>query len=448
MKTWNIIILAIIIFISSPLFAQQENGTDDIKALKEQLEELKASHEIKLNELESLIKQLRDKIEKKEQEDELQKLLEEASQLTTVEKKEEHNIGKKFHTGVRQQSGLNPNISVSGDFFAGISTANGQFIQEPTGVSYGNDRFRLRELELNFVAPLDPFTRGKSYFSITKEGIALEEIYMEWLNLPLNMNLKAGKFNAEYGLLNRYHDHALPQFDRPKVLVNSFSNLSMGGYGFAGSFLLHPLFWSDASNLDLSIVEGGSGQSFTDSGKYNLMYIGNLTNFYDINQNTFCEWRIACAAGHNDPLEEYMSYVGNFSFEVKWVPVDRAKYRLLDWKNEILFSRRETSGDPINTFGFYSSLQNKMNSRWWSSVRAGYSQLPIDKDQYEWDLTACVDYWQSEFVFLRLQYQHSNRNIIDMTYSNNLFYPGPYPKDHTFLLQLSWAMGPHKHEAY
>ncbi len=439
-----LLILAIVIIFTSLSMAQESVDINDILALKKQLEQLQKDHELKLAELEKLITSIKTKLDAEEQEDMLQKLLEEAQQLTNVVKEEEDNIGKKFHTGVRQQSGLNPNFSISGDFFAGYSSADSEFLRTPGDLSYGNNRFRLRELELNMQAPLDPFTRGKAYFSITREGIALEEVYMTWLNLPGRLNLKFGKFNAEYGLLNRYHDHALPQFDRPKVLVNMFSNLSFGGYGVSGNVILPKLFLSDATNLDISILSNaGAGYSFTTEGKYNLAYVANLTNFYDITQNTFFEWRVATIIGHNDPAEKYLSYVNNFSFEVKWLPVDRAKYREVDWKNEIIFNRRNTPGDPLESMGFYSSLQNKINSQWWISGRIGYSEIPYDPDQNEWSYTGCVDFWQSEFVLVRGQYQYNRRNLTNLL--NN---PGIYPNDSTFTFHVSWAMGPHKHEKY
>ncbi|MFC1513525.1 hypothetical protein ACFL5P_00790 [candidate division KSB1 bacterium] len=422
---------------------------DEIRALKEQLKALKEAQEIKLKELEDLINGIKEKIESKEQEDELNKLLEEAQQLTTVEKQEEAGVGKKFHSGVRQQSGLNPNISVSGDFFSGYSSDDVPFVKQPGNFSYGNNGFFLRELELNLIAPLDPFTRGKTFMSVTESEISIEEAYMEWLNLPLKMNLKIGLFNSEFGILNRYHDHALPQFDRPKVLTNLFTNANMGGFGVAGNFMLEPLFMSDASSLDLTVINGGTGQSFTDAGRYNLLYSANMTNFYDVTANTFFEWRLSGVTGYNDPVEEHRSYIGNLAFNVKWVPQDRAKYRAVDWKTEILYSRRETNTGPIGSLGFYTSLQNKVNARWWLTGRVGYSELPYDNNQYEWDCTACADFWQSDFVFIRFQYQYSKReftNILNFAGMPN--YTGPFPRDSAFIVQVNWAMGPHKHTIY
>ena len=59
------------------------------------------------------------------------------------------------------------------------------------------------------------------------------------------------------------------------------------------------------------------------------------------------------------------------------------------------------------------------------------------------DYAICLDFWQSEFVFFRFQYQYNDRHI-----DNMMGYLGKMPSDHVFTLHVSWAMGPHKHEAY
>jgi hypothetical protein len=413
------------------------------KAKNTQVDSQRINMEEKLKRLEKTIQEVKYKIEEKEQSDELQKLLEEAEKLKSVEKKEEDSVGKKFHTGVRQQSGLNPNLSVSGDFFSAISSKKDDFITQPSDFSYGSNGFYLRELEVALIAPLDPFTRGKSFISITENTISIEEAYMSWLNLPLNMNLSIGLFNVEFGILNRYHDHALPQFDRPKVLSNFFTNGNFGGTGLTSNFLLPTLFGANASLLDLAIINGGSGISFTDQGDLNLVYVGNFTNFYDITESTFFEWRVGTITGFNDPEEKNMSVVGNLSFNLKWIPVARAKYRLIDWKTEFLYSHRNTPDGSVKSFGFYTSLQNKLNAQWWLSGRIDYSQIPYDNKQNEWAFTICTDFWQSDFVFLRWQYQYSKRN-----FKNIVNYNSPYPNDHSLVFQVNWAMGPHKHEAY
>ena len=84
-----------------------------------------------------------------------------------------------------------------------------------------------------------------------------------------------------------------------------------------------------------------------------------------------------------------------------------------------------------------------MSARTWIGLRYSYSGMPADPDsknyiildgENEWDISPTLDYWQSEFVMLRLQYSYTKRSYMD--------------DDHSVFLQTVWSMGPHKHEAY
>ena len=395
--------------------------------------------------LSSEFDKLKKTIQQKEKEGDLQKLLNEADRLSQKEKTKELDVSKKFHSGVRSQQGLNPNITVEGDFFAGISSSNNDFITKPGNFSYGNDGFYLRETTVSMVAPLDPFTRGKTFFSYGADGAAVEEAYIEWLNLPLNINLKTGFFFPEFGPFNRYHDHALPQFDRPTALANLFGNENLNGFGAASSILLPKILFADASNLDISVFNGGNDCSFASGWKSGLVYVGHFKNYYDLTKNSYLEFRISGVAGKNDPVLEYNSYIGSLGVIYKWAPVGRSKYRTFDWKSEFLYSSREVSTGTVHSKGFYTSVQNKLSARFWLSGRIGYSELPYNPDEYVWDFTLNLDFWQSDFVFTRLQYQYNSREFL---LPGNLGIPEYLPNDHCILIQVVWAMGPHKHEAY
>lgn len=449
MKKTIFLFLSLIIFNTNYLFSQTLKELplplqDSIKKMSNELSLLKNQNTLIKAKLDSLVLQLNMKEESKQSEDEIRKLLDEANKLAQMEKEEEENLSKKFHSGVRQQQGLNPNISLGGDFFYAMSSSNSSYITEPGEVSYGNDGFFMREVEVALEAPLDPFTRGKTFISVTKDAISIEEAYMEWLNLPLNMNLKVGIFYSEFGPLNRYHDHALPQFDRPRALVNLFSNKGLGGTGIASTFMLPELVFADASSLDITVVKGTAVAdtfSFSNDG---LLYIGQFKNYYDISRSSYIEFRLSGVTGQNNSENDKRSYVGSLGITYKWTPVGREKYRTIDWRTELLYSYRNEENGSVKSRGFYSSIQNKLGARFWIGGRIGYSELPYDKGQYEWDYTLNLDFWQSEFVFTRLQYQYNNRNL----YNNDITAGSPLPDDHTILIQVNWAMGPHKHEAY
>ncbi|HBE40669.1 MAG TPA: hypothetical protein DDW27_05615 [Bacteroidales bacterium] len=443
------LILALIYTSVSSLSGQQQqlinkSLQDSLALLKSELIQMKSENESISTRLDSLIDDFILKKEQEEAENDLKKLLDEANKLSVQEKEKEEDLSVKFQSGVRQQQALNPNISLGGDFFGAVSSSKHESLSEPGDVSYGNNGFFLREVELALESPLDPFTRGKTFISISKEAISIEEAYMEWLNLPLKMNLKLGIFYTEFGPLNRYHDHALPQFDRPRALVNLFSNKGLGGAGLSSSFMLPEILFSDATTLDLTVVRGtNTGDNFS-FGNNSMQYSGQFKNYYDISRDSYFEFRLSSVAGRNPSEGNNYSYVSSLGLEYKWVPAGREKYRTFDWKTELFYSSRKENNGTIGSKGFYSSVQNKLNARFWVGGRIGYSELPLDRNQYEWDYTINLDFWQSEFVFTRIQYQYNRRNIAGM----DPYPPGALPNDHTIFLQVCWAMGPHKHESY
>ena len=132
--------------------------------------------------------------------------------------------------------------------------------------------------------------------------------------------------------------------------------------------------------------------------------------------------------------------MGSLGVTYKWAPVGREKYRTIDWRTELLYSYRKENTGNITSKGFYTTLQDKLNARFWIGGRIGYSEMPYDPGQYEWDYSVNIDFWQSEFVFTRIQYQYNQRN----KYSTGTL----LPDDHSLIIQVNWAMGPHKHEAY
>jgi hypothetical protein len=387
----------------------------------------------RISDLEKELREIRTILQRRQEKEELEALMKEADRLSMKEAEKGVDISRKYFSGVRQQQGLNPNISFGMDFFGSITTSDDPAVKEPGELGYGNNGFYLREAQLSLVAPLDPFTRGKGFLSAGPSGFAVDEIYMEWLNLPLQMNLKAGYFKPEFGFLNRYHDHALPQFDRPGVLVDAFGTGGLGGTGLAANFLLPPLI-AHASILDVSFLYGNNPQSFMPDTTAGVFCTGQFLNYYDLSASSYLEIRLSVAGGKNDrPGGNLNSYVGSGGVTYKWTPVGREKYRTLEWRSEFIYGYREVPGGANRSRGFYSSMQNKVGARLWLGARIGYSEMTLDPSLSRWDLTVSADFWQSEFVLTRLQYQYNDRSGT---------------VDHSFTIQVVWAMGPHKHEAY
>ncbi|MBN2104024.1 hypothetical protein JW835_08305 [bacterium] len=382
----------------------------------------------KLQRIENRLQQL----EKEEKESNIQELLNKAKMMSR-KKKEGIDEHKKFHSGLRQQSAMNPNISVGGEFYFATGKSQSDLNRLPSEKEWGTGKLFLREVELGVESALDPYSRGKVFIGLGNEEASVEEAYLVWLNCPLNMNLKMGKFKTQFGQLNRYHDHALPQFDRPRVLVQFFGNETLHGLGLAGNFLL-PRLWAHVNELDLEVISGGNGFSFTHEGRHNFVYVTHLKNYYDLSRSTYFEVGLSGAAGKNDPKEVRETWIGGADVTLKWQPPDRAKYKGLEWRTEFLISKRQEGPDWINAYGAFSSIQFRLAARTLISGRLDMTQLPCDRDMWERGGAVAFDYWQSEFVFIRLQYTYIDRNFDE--------------NDQRLILHTCWAMGPHRHEAY
>jgi hypothetical protein len=343
--------------------------------------------------------------------------------------------GRAFYGGQRLLSALNPEISLTGDFagWARVPQFPADSIPEVYGPGWG-DRFYLREAEFHIVAPLDPYTRGKFFFGISGEGhFHLGEAYMEWVSLPGNLNLKVGKYRNQFGVLNRWHEHALPQVDRPLVFTSFLGEEGLSGMGISASWLL-PRLWAHVNELTLEMISGGDGVSFAAEGGRDRVAVGRLKNYWDLSANAYLEVGLSGALGHNDPEGKLSTRLGGVDLTYKWVPADRALYRTFELRSEWLWSWRQTEQGRIKSWGGYVSVQNRFGARWWGGVRLDYSHLPVSAAETLKSGSVVLTYWQSEFVFLRLQLQRTL-----CTYGSDIT---------KGILQIVWSMGPHKHEAY
>ena len=419
---------------AGPGYAQNLTQADSSRAarLQAQLDSLKAR-------LEQLEKQPGSQA-KADSTNELEDLLKEARQLTPEKREQEPAATRQFKEGSRSLKDLNPNVSVTGEFtFFASDLADPEALGGRPDDGFedwtaGDDRFSLREVELGIESPLDPFTRGKFFISYADGEVDVEEGYLEWLNLPGRMNLKLGKFFSQFGQLNRWHPHAFPQSDKPRPLFNLFGEENLGGEGISLDFLL-PSVFAQVNEFTLETYNpGGDSPLFINGGLDNLVWVAHLKNYYDLTPDTYLEFGLSCAAGRNESSRSDRSWLGGADLTLKWAPRERLAYRGIEWRNELFWSQRDNAPEKDNAFGFFSSLQARTGVRTILGARLDYSQLPLAPGQDEWSGSVNLDLWQSEWVFYRFQYRHTNRSYAD---SYN-----------AFMFHLVWAMGPHKHETY
>ena len=225
----------------------------------------------------------------------------------------------------RNQNQLNPEISVTGDVRA-IGTAPG--IQR--------NNFDPREFEIGFQSALDPYSHTKIFVSLEDDEVSVEEGYAYWTGLPGHIRVDIGSFRQQFGELNRWHLHALPETEYPLVL-RDLSRSPMGSaatgislYRAFGGFGTHELTAQvTRSASDDELFGGGDRPS----------YLVHLLNF----------WQVASLHLHAGRRERPVSAriltrpqtaVGGLEFRFTWRPPARALYR--DWtvRGELLALRK------------------------------------------------------------------------------------------------------------
>jgi hypothetical protein len=329
--------------------------------------------------------------------------------------------------GQRQLSMLNPEISVTGDLL-------GTWYAEGPPALTDQNGFALRAAEFHILAPLDPFTRGKFFIDIPGDGhFTIDEAYMEWVNLPHNMNIKAGIFRAQFGLLNRWHEHGLPQVDRPRLLEhycgeNPLAGTGVGGVWLLGSFLAH------VNELNIEYVSGRTGPSFAGEGAESGIVVGHFKNYWDLTPSAYLELGLSGARGKADPDGLYRNDLAALDLTYKWVPIGRGGYRTFELRSEFFAGRRQSPTGTLNSRGGYLYFQNRLSVRWWLGLRGDYVEIPDDPGRYERAVALDLTGWQSEFVFFRLQLARLE--------------PSWEGGQTRLTFQTVWSMGPHKHEVY
>jgi hypothetical protein len=330
---------------------------------------------------------------------------------------------------------LNPEISATGDVVGSYARTAG------TGTATAVPR----EFEFSFQSALDPYTRTKIFATYEQEldiagypeedgedehgGFEIEEGYLYWVGLPGAVGLKAGKFRQDIGLYNRWHTHALWEVDRPLPAVAFLGHdglIQTGVSVTAPSLRIGPstqtaVFEATAGTND-ALFAGGS----------ELSYLGRVQSFWDVGGVSYLQLGATGVWGENTN-ESLTSRLVALDFAFRWAPPGRALYRDVSIKGEWYFGNREVGGVSETGHGGYGQLNVRLDRRWIVGARVDYLD-PYGDEPALWQIVPTISWWQSEWVRVRLQYNHVRPDIGDT--------------GHTVLLQVVWAMGPHKHETY
>jgi hypothetical protein len=299
-----------------------------------------------------------------------------------------------------------------------------------------DDNVDVREFEFSFQSALDPYAKTKIFIAAGEEGIEVEEGYAYWTGLPGGFRVDLGRFRQQVGELNRWHPHALPESEWPLVLreylgdeglrgdgVGLYWTLPVGG-GAAGTWEL----WGQATLADNEALFAGGRR---------LAGLGHLNVFWQLGPATFVQLGGTVVGGSN-PDTSLTSLLAGGHFRLSWRPPARALYRSFTLRAEGYLHRRSDAGVVERYTGGFVGAQYQLTRRLFAGARFDWVEPLAVPHRHTWAVVPALTWWQSEWVYLRLEWQHQRDALA----------AGGAGTTNRILLQTVWAIGPHKHETY
>ena len=429
--------------------------------LQKQMELMKIQHNAEIQGLKEQLEkagQIGTVTEKQTQQSELDALLAQMQEQAGEKEKEKTPEETVFRFKGLGLQALNPEISVTGDMV-------GSFIDQEN-VRQRTD-FIMRSFELNFQSYLDPFSRFKATVPIDNTGkIEVEEAYFTRFNVLENCNLSLGKFRQQFGVINRWHGDALDQVNYPMPITMIFGDNGLYQTGAALDWTM-PAWGEAAQELNIQITGTENERLFSGDTLGNPSMLFHYKKFRDLSKDTYFELGLSGLFGWNDEWqvgpETYTNSLGTqvlgADFTYVWEPIDRAMYRNIEWRSEILGFNRDilapdgTGRDSLCGWGAFSYLHSKVYVNLYLGIRGDYfapdeksyasmSGSPVSpfayasNNPYRWQVAPYITWWQSEFVRFHLEYNYADGQGMG---------EGP---GHVVYFQVVFAAGPHKHERY
>lgn len=335
---------------------------------------------------------------------------------------------------------LNPDISVILDVAAAafdrpVPTIGEQLVLEAGGHDPSHNGFNLQQLELSLSKSVDPYFRFDSNIVLTQAGIEIEEAYATTLDLPAQLQVRAGKFLTRFGRINATHPHTWDFVDQPFIVSKMFGPEGNRGVGVELSWIT-PLPWyvelvatainpeeEDATRSFINPPPDGQPDPFHIRNPEDLEYMFAAKQFFPISDDVSVLWGLSSAIGPNGQTLHSHSLILGTDLYVKYRPLTEGSTTIVSLQAEEFYRRRQTVTDTLIDEGGYAYLFWRFAQRWGTALRyewgtpsyasGGNGTIADDYLDPDWVATrnrisANVTFWPTEFSRLRFQGQIDN----------------------------------------
>lgn len=278
--------------------------------------------------------------------------------------------------------------------------------------------FAVQETELQFTANIDPYARASVTLAMHgTESIEAEEAFIQLLQLPRGLGLRAGAFYWEFGKHNTLHTHQYPFVERPVAW-----DALLGEHGLSGAALelswLTPLPWfaeftATAAPLG-ETVYGEHAEAPGDEWSGGL----RLRQLWDVGAHATLEvggsWFTGDTAHeHEEALEIGTRQFTGADLTLKWTGAG-ANARALELQTEWLrrHDSLEDGEETLDDDGLYAALRARVTRRFWLGGRFDLLRAAAQEEDAEeeaaghhHDALADTDTWTASLAFVPSEFQ-------------------------------------------
>jgi hypothetical protein len=350
------------------------------------------------------------------------------------------------------QTTVNPDISVIPRFL--ISTNDGEKLSEGRR-EFSQPDFQFEELEVAIQSYLNPFARADVILTLPGPDIeagklGVEELYATVLRgLPLDLNLRFGKYRAEFGKLNLAHPHTWPFITAPLV-EERFLGESLNDLGISASVLLPTGDVYTKLTVDILrglAIAGTTGIADTSGKKPLYANSARLMGFFTLSDESDLELGLSGYTGIHDPYNHERFWYGNVDFKYKYRP---SSYTSLVLQGEYLYSTRSARQDAsltpyldqsgmavvrtVTSGGLYVYADFQFMKIFSIGSRYDWAETPYHADERAHGIAVFFGYYPvEETLGVKLEYANTTTMTAGVSESVN-----------SIALQVLFSLGPHK----
>ncbi|MBK7644078.1 MAG: hypothetical protein IPJ19_13675 [Planctomycetes bacterium] len=335
---------------------------------------------------------------------------------------------------------FNPAITAFGNFL-GRSDDRAVYLDDNPANPRVGDRMALREMELDFRAPIDPWADGVMILSVSEDepgvyGADVEEGYVTLKKLPFSdsapagLKLQVGRFRPGFGRLNTIHLHDLPQSSYPRALQNVLGPEGMISDGVSGRFFLPKPGPNDSLEGTLAFLDASSAPVAGSNGNQDIAALAHVSWYHDYTDGRDLELG---ASGWTSGAQHQLC---GLDWTYRWKPYVAGEWKSFLIGGEVFHAEEQDSALAGHATSVDIWAQHQLDQNLYVGARFDWlEELQVPGAQTR-TLGAFVTYYTTEFLRFRVGVEHTSSSLAWLDSLDSLF------------LEVNFIYGSHPAEPY